>query len=89
MGNLINWKPLTFWDESQINELNKQKILDCVAFDDEFIFKKKQYMSNESKIDSLKEYSNQLVDELYDIIKENCKKSWLVPPLRNQLYLYI
>lgn len=70
---LICWRPLVFWDEEQIKQIEIDKNLDKVRNDDDFKDLVSQYRKVESKIDELTSES----ESIYCEIKNICGKKWI------------
>lgn len=55
MGTLVLWRPLTFWDEAQIEEIKKQELKFKINSDDKFKNLISEYREIENKINELED----------------------------------
>ena len=82
MTTLILWKPLTFWDEEQIEYLRKQEIKLKIQEDKEFNNLRSEYHDKQSEIDELELEQENLYAQMSKIaVKKywiNKKDLWLI-----------
>ncbi len=82
MTILVLWKPLTFWDEEQINFIKEEEIKNKLKNDKDFYQKRSEYYDKQNEIDELENEQ----EDIYEEMVKMWKKYWIT---RDELYKYI
>ena len=82
MTTMILWRPLTFWDEAQIEFIKDNDIKIKLESDKEFINIRNESRELDNKIESLETER----DKLYSELEVIGKKYWIK---KNSLYKFI
>lgn len=73
MPTLILWRPLTFWDEEQINFIKENENRAQLTKNSEYLSLKKDYTDKQIEKDKLEEE----IDDLYNQLADICVGMWI------------